>query len=694
MARRLLFIQLLVAQCAFSAFAQDADSLLFRIDEVEVTARSLTKDVILPQTLKGAELQRLNSLSVADALRYFSGVQLKDYGGVGGIKTINIRSMGSQHTAVYYNGVQLGNAQNGQIDLGRFSLDNMEAVELYNGQKSDIFQSAREFGAAGNIYLTTRRPYFKEGEQVHAHVQMCAGSFALANPSVGVDVRLTEALSLTMDAEYVYSDGKYPFRYRRVLPNGETAYDTTAIRQNGDINAVRAEVGLHHYYSNTGFWRVHAYNYWSKRGIPGAIVNNVWRNGERLVDRNSFAQAQWQDEFFNRWSIKAQAKYANDFTHYWNYDERLLPSNNEYLQQEVYLSVANKVQIFNWWDASLAYDYQYNALNRDNLLLASPTESFSRHSHWLSAAMAFNIKEYLRLQASVLMTAVRNPEAGANNRNPKVTPAVFVSLRPLAFSRSPFADLSINAFYKQSYRYPTFNDLYYTDLGNANLRPELARQHSVGLAYRVKSQDSEIRSAVGYDVSANLSYYYNRVTDKIIAYPKGQQFRWTMLNLGTVKINGVDANADCSLFLPLHFTLRTRLTYTYQTAVDVTNPNDSYYGHQIPYIPWHSGSVVAGLDWQSKRGDHYGFNYSFIYTGERYSQQENTIYNYVQPWYTHDLSLYGEWTITNANANANANHFWLKANLEINNLLGQDYEVIQNYPMPKQNVRCTVSVKY
>ena len=667
MIRRYLFI--FFAACFVgAAFSQSkADSLYndFHIQEVEVTARALTKDVIIPQTLKGEELERLNALSVADALRYFSGVQLKDYGGVGGIKTINVRSMGSQHTAVYYNGIQLGNAQNGQVDLGRFSLDNMEEIQLFNGQKSDIFQSAREFGAAGNVYLTTRKPYFRPNEKVHVHAQMRVGSFALANPNVGVDIKLTDALSLTLDAEYVYSDGKYPFRYRRVLPTGEVAYDTTAIRQNGDVNAVRAELGLHHYYRTTGFWRVHAYNYYSERGVPGAIVNNVWKNGERLWDRNTFVQAQWQDEWFNRWSTRLLVKYANDYTHYQNYDIKLLPSNNEYLQQEAYLSFANKVQLFNWWDLSLAYDYQYNSLKRDEWVSGVTDERFYRHSHWLSAATAFNIKEYLRLQASALMTCV-------DRDAPRVTPGLFLSFRPY-----PKINLSLNAFYKQSYRYPTFNDLYYTDLGNANLRPELARQHSVEIAYR--------KATKAYDLAFSASYYYNRVTDKIIAYPKGQQFRWTMLNLGTVKINGVDAKADMSFYLPLRFVLHSRLGYTYQKAIDVTNPNDTYYGHQIPYIPWHSGSVVAELDWTSRRGDHYGFSYSFIYVGERYSQQENTIYNYVQPWYTHDLSIYGEWNVQPCR---------LKANIEINNLLGQDYEVIQNYPMPKQNVRCTLAVKY
>ena len=681
MALRKILI-LIIALCAHTAFAEnEADSLYsrFHLEEVEVTARALTKDVIVPQTLKGEELQRLNALSVADALRYFSGVQLKDYGGVGGIKTINIRSMGSQHTAVYYNGVQLGNAQNGQVDLGRFSLDNMEEIQLFNGQKSDIFQSAREFGSAGNVYLTTRKPYFKSGERVHVRAKMRFGSFALANPNVGVDVKLTDALSLTFDAEYVYSDGKYPFRYKRVFPSGETAYDTTAIRQNGDVNAVRTELGLHHYYRTTGFWRLHAYNYYSERGVPGAIVNNVWRNGERLWDRNTFVQGQWQDEWFGRWSTKLLAKYANDFTHYKNYDERLLPANNKYLQQEIYLSLANKVQVFNWWDLSLAYDYQYNTLRKDELVSGVTNEHFARHSHWLSAATALNIKEYLRMQASVLMTAV-------DDKTPKFTPGVFISFRPY-----PKIDLSINAFYKQSYRYPTFNDLYYTDLGNANLRPELARQHSVELAYKIFNHKSPITNACGYEIAASLSYYYNRVSDKIIAYPKGQQFRWTMLNLGTVKINGVDAKADMSFFLPLRFVLRARLNYTYQTAIDVTNPDDTYYGHQIPYIPWHSGSGVLGLEWQSKRGDHYGLNYSFIYVGERYSQQENIVYNYVQPWYTHDVSLYGEWQLR---ADRDKQAIWLKANLEVNNLLGQDFEVIQNYPMPKQNVRCTLALRY
>lgn len=145
------FIFLLAMSLTLSAAmaAEQADTTAHRVlnlKEVVVSATVPQVEVIPAQKLSGEQLRRLNSNSIADALRYFSGVQVKDYGGVGGIKTVNIRSMGTNHSGVVYDGIELGNAQNGQIDLGQFSLDNIEAISLYNGQKSEILQPAKDFG--------------------------------------------------------------------------------------------------------------------------------------------------------------------------------------------------------------------------------------------------------------------------------------------------------------------------------------------------------------------------------------------------------------------------------------------------------------------------------------------------------------------------------------------------------------------
>lgn len=669
MLRKTTYITTLLLTLAASAFTalaapkESRDSMRGELDEVIVTAKKPFEDVIPAQTLSGKELKRLNSNSVADALRYFSGVQVKDYGGVGGIKTVNIRSMGTNHTGVVYDGVELGNAQNGQIDLGQFSLDNIEALSLYNGQKSEILQPAKDFGSAGSIYMRTRLPHFEEGESYHARATIRTGSFDLLNPSALVELRLSDRVNATLSAEWVNSSGKYKFRYRRVNPAGELAYDTTAVRQNGDINATRIELNLNGTLSK-GSWSFKGYNYNSERGVPGAIVNNVWRRGERIWDTNSFVQGRYTG-YFGKFTTLNNIKYAFYHTHYVNNDDKQIKVDNLYKQKEVYFSSANEYEIFDWWQVSASYDFMWNHLDADMHDFAQP----DRYSNFVSVATAMSF-DRVKLQASALATFIHDILRGQQAPKDKsvLTPAVYASFNPLRNK-----DFSIRAFYKQSYRMPTFNDLYYADMGNSKLNPERVTQYNLGLLYD--------HSGRGIISAARLSadVYYNRVKDKIVAYPKGQQFRWTMLNLGLVDIKGIDVSGLITVnpVRDLYLTLRGQ--YTFQEAIDVTNPADNYYRDQIPYIPRHSGSAVFNATWRG-----WGLNYSWIYVGERYNQQENIRYNYTQPWYTSDLSVSKDFRFGKVG---------LRALIEVNNLLSQDYDVILNYPMPKRNYRFTVTVE-
>lgn len=639
------------------------DSLSHQLNEVVVTARKPNEDIIPAQTLSGEELHRLNSNSVADALRYFSGVQVKDYGGVGGIKTVNIRSMGTNHTGVVYDGVELGNAQNGQIDLGQFSLDNIEALSLYNGQKSEILQPAKDFGSAGTIYMRTRTPFFNEGETYHARATIRTGSFDLLNPSALVELKLGKRVSASLSAEWVNSSGKYKFRYRRVNPAGELAYDTTAVRQNGDINATRIELNTHGTL-NSGSWNFKVFNYNSERGVPGAIVNNVWRRGERIWDTNSFAQGRYTG-FFGKFTTLNNIKYAFYRTHYVNNDDKQVKIDNLYKQKEIYFSSANEYTINDFWKISGSYDFMWNNLDADVYGFVKP----DRISQYLSVATALDFNR-VKLQASALGTFIHDRIKGQEAPKDKhiFTPAIFVNGYPLRNK-----DLSIRAFYKQSFRMPTFNDLYYADMGNSKLSPERVTQYNLGLLYDHQSSSFISSARVSADV------YYNRVKDKIVAYPKGQQFRWTMLNLGLVDIRGIDLTGLLTInpYKDLYLTVRGQ--YTFQRAIDITNPSDNYYRDQIPYIPRHSGAAVINAQWKG-----WGLNYSWIYVGERYNQQENIRYNYTQPWYTSDVSLSKDFKLGRVS---------LRGLIEINNLLSQDYDVILNYPMPKRNYRFTLTVE-
>lgn len=655
-------IAFISAMFALSAIAKEKNDTT-TLGELVVTAPNAKAEVIPAQYLEGKELERLNSNSVADALRYFSGVQVKDYGGVGGIKTVNIRSMGTNHTGVVYDGVELGNAQNGQIDLGQFSLDNIEAISLHNGQRSQILQPAKDFGSAGTIYIRTKTPVFKEGESYHLKVNFRTGSFDLINPSALLELKLSQRVNMSFSAEWLNSSGKYKFRYRRVDAAGNLAYDTVATRENGDINATRLEANINGLL-NAGEWHFKAYNYNSERGVPGAIVNNVWRRGERIWDTNSFAQGSYRQSF-DRFTTLNNLKYSFYRTHYVNNDDKQMKIDNLYKQRELYFSTANMLEILPILNASVSYDLQWNDMWADVYDFAKPT----RLTNLISAAASLDLNRF-KAEASAMGTFIHDHLEGQESPSDKhvFSPALYLFGNPLRNK-----DFSLRAFVKRSFRMPTFNDLYYADMGNSKLNPERVTQYNIGALYEHHNH------GLLSDARISVDAYYNRVKDKIVAYPKGQQFRWTMLNLGLVDIKGIDVSGLITLNPWSDMFLTLRGQYTFTRAIDITNPADNYYRDQIPYIPRHSGSVVFNASWHN-----INLNYSFIYVGERYNQQENIVYNYTQPWYTHDISASYDFRINRVN---------MRAMLEVNNLLSQDYDVIINYPMPERNFRLTLSVQ-
>lgn len=212
---------------------------------------------------------------------------------------------------------------------------------------------------------------------------------------------------------------------------------------------------------------------------------------------------------------------------------------------------------------------------------------------------------------------------------------------------------------------PTLNDLYYTFIGNKNLEPEYTVQYDIGLTWDKRFAGGWFRG-----IYLQADGYFNQVTNKIVAMPTSNQFRWTMLNLGYVEILGIDAALQADIHIG-QAVISPRLSYTWQSARDLTDPEDLWYGGQIPYIPWNSGSVIVAASYRT-----WSLNYSFIYTGERYEARANIPENYAQPWYTHDISVCKSFAFRK----------WeLRATLQVNNIFNQQYEVVQCYPMPGTN---------
>ena len=122
--------------------------------------------------------------------------------------------------------------------------------------------------------------------------------------------------------------------------DGSVAYDTTATRQTGDVQAFRGEFGLYGYVPE-GKWNINGYFYTSERGIPGAIVNNVFRRGERQWDKAAFGQGTFAKKITDFYEFKVNGKFSWDYMRFLRNDPKELYLDNSYYQREAYLSFAN-----------------------------------------------------------------------------------------------------------------------------------------------------------------------------------------------------------------------------------------------------------------------------------------------------------------------------------------------------------------
>ncbi len=607
--------------------------------------------------IDGQSLERLSSSTVADALKYFSGVQIKDYGGLGGLKTVNVRSLGSQHVGVFLDGVQILNSQNGQVDLGRHSLDNMESVSLYSAHKSETLQGAGEYASGASVYMRTRVPVFS-GRPYNLKARVKGGSFGSISPMLRYERRLGRS-ALSLEGMFLNSRGDYRFRIKNALE------DTSARRTNGDIRAVRAEAGL---WASPwgGEFQAHAYFYDSERGLPGPVIRRLsdqYSSKDRQWDRTAFAQASFRKTGGSA-AMLLSGKLAYDRVEYLSdpaKNKAAAYAHNIYRQRSAFLSAAVAWYPLEWLSMNFAADGRFSDL-RCNVTGFSYVQRLDTKA----VAAATILFGGFSASGSGLFTLIRDWKKNAPDPLMRFTPTLTLSWT------EPSGKLTLRSFYKSSFRAPTFNDLYYTLVGWSQLKPEKASQYDFGADASLLPSSSPLAVRLSADV------YYNRITDKIVAMPAACQFRWTMMNYGKVRGAGVSASAS-GRYSHGNFNAGLLLTYTFESARDRTSPDRITWNGQIPYTPWHSGSAV--LD--AGKGPWTG-SLSFLYTGARYRSSDNIASERLDPWATVDLSLSRKIRLRRACG--------LELGLDVNNLLNRRYEVVTRYPMPGTNFMAKVTL--
>lgn len=680
--RRAAAFLLGVLSCVVPVAAQDTSHVRVTLPEVVITEKNARPNSTLTQTptqvVEVERLERLGSIYAADALRQMAGATLKDYGGVGGIKTVSVRGMGSQFSTLTIDGVAVNDCQNGQVDLSRYSLGNTSFFTLSNGQSATALQSARAYAAGSVMSMETHEPEF-DSLPWNLRAGLEGGSFGYLSPTLNVEHRLGSKGSIALWGNYMRSDGDYPFTLYYTGSKEDSS--SRERRENSAVRTGTVDANLFYNFAPRKRLQVKAHYMQGYHQLPGPVIYyRVAESGEHTEEKLFFAQARYR-QTGNRWDWQLTGKYqySNDF-----YEDTANTAGhilNLYTQREAYLSQGCRFHtgddVRDYLSVTAAVD---ESLSR--LLSNLPTHNdVTRESLQgvLTAQYEVHLWEWLRgltFNTHILGTFIRDRKPAPA---PSGTPYLHAS--PYLGATLTRGMFTFRAFFKDTYRVPNFNELYYFTVGRA-LRPERGRQYNAGISFHSGTQKVSARAqGLRHRIEATVDVYRNRVSDKIIAVPTQNMFIWSMRNLGEVEITGLDVTGSYTLY-HLHqkdFHLEATAGYTYQHAVDVTDPAGKTYGHQIPYTPRHSGnaSLLLTTPWVT-------LGYTVTLVGVRYSREQNIASTWMEPYADHGVTLSRDFRL---------GHATLRLKGQVLNLFNTQYEVVRSYPMMGRNYRISLTIE-
>ena len=600
------------------------------------------------QSVSAAEIERRGAVQLSEVVRSFSGVSVKDYGGIGGLKTVSVRSLGAQHTAVVYDGFVVSDAQSGQTDISRFNLDNISSVGMSIGGEDDIFCSARLLNTAGTLRMESARPVF-DSTSFHLSAGMRAGSFGTYNPHVLYQQKFSERWCASLSANCLTSDGAYPF----TLHNGSEV--TRETRLGSDVESLTGEADI---YGTIGAGTLRAKLSWydSERGLPGSVILYTQHPTERLWDRQTTDNISYD---ISRGRLRARVQAGFSFSNSRYVDENpsyAVPEDDRYEQKEYSAAAVLQYSPSERLRFTLAEDFFVNDLDSN-----IPECQFPVRNSSITALSAQYRTDRLTLTGSLSETFIKERvETGsaAPDRS-RLSPSVSASYL--------LSDgLRIRGFVRDGFRVPTFNDLYYARVGNTNLQPEKALQTGLGLTWWHSG------------VTLTADAYFNRVEDKIVAVPT--MFIWKMRNVGRALMAGADLSASYTCHPADWLQMHLSGNFSYQYAVDATDSEAKNWMNQIPYTPRVCGGAVALFEtrWVT-------LSYTLDAVGKRYSLPQNIPANEISGYMDHSLSLSRTFTLRRVR---------IRACAEALNMGNVNYEIVRWYPMPGRNYRFTIKITY
>lgn len=536
-----LFLSLLFS---ISARAEETSELptsekVYQLEPIIVTATRYPehlKNIPANATLLSSfKLRNFNLLSLGEVLKDFSAGDMKSSECLGQVQTFSLRGSSSSQVLFLLEGRKLNYLSNGIFNLSDLSLANLEKVEIVRGPLSSLY-GANALGGVVNLI-----------------------------PSLPLKKNLSSSIMYgdenTLTSNLDFSSGIKKLR----LDSGLERKQTKGDRENSDYSALFFHSTLFYPLSSDADLKLYLFTQKDDLGLPGPVPDplNIPKFGSSSVtslfdhqkDKNfsfdftfnyrsseeSSESESSKREFLTRLFFdRRRMNYSTRYDFLGEVDERysyLTKSLGGFMQYSFAVKRSNRI--------TLGLDFSSDHLDaqKKSFYVSSQTNSrlfWNPRSNTLGlwGNSSWNIRKFTfqlgsRYDLPSDFEKVVSPNLGwiyhLNN------------------------DLSVKLNYGKAYRAPTFNDLYWPDGGNKDLKPEKGESIEAGLAL------------TGSKISSQIFLFRREVKNLISWQPLGENGLWQPFNLDRFNCKGLELELDYALSAGYDFSLN----YTYNKGEEI-----------------------------------------------------------------------------------------------------------------------------
>ncbi len=489
--------------------------------EVQLIADSIIKN----------SYESLGSLLQKQANFYFK------QNGNGMVSSISLRGTSASQTGVYWNGISINSALNGQTDFNTLQGNSFDEIEVRKGGGSVLLGN----GSIGGAVNLKDKVSFEQRQL--AMLLAGAGSY---------ETYFSQLTALV-------SNERFYGKISGGIQNSTNDYEylgTDLKNDNGDYENYNINATLGFKINDYHSLSLNASVFDNDRNLSRTLSTESLSN---LVSKDRRLLLDWKfvgDRFTS--SLKTAFLYE-DFKYLF---DRNVADNQSYGESERFI---------------VKYDFSYFLNNKMFFRAGLEFENAVGSGSSITSVSQNDATAYFLLHHEPFDRFMYNASFRLGASSAYEIPFIY----SLDAKYSISDKLSIRSAFSTNYRLPTFNDLYWEPGGNPDLKPENSLSGELGLDY--KMNDFRLAGAA----------YFIKSIDLIQWRPITQDF-WQPQNISDASNFGLEFSGTYNLTLGAHI-------FGINAKYDYTIAQDDEINKQLIYVPKHRAGGSIDYSWRKWR---------------------------------------------------------------------------------------------